>query len=146
MKPYKLSLVQALNDDDKVMRRTFRESIMEKMEDDETLFSSLVYSDEANSLSVTNLTVTVCAFGERITPMKQLSIRDSPTMNVFVLWLKIKSMVTFSLKKTLSQDQPISQCFKTGYLLYRKQILMTSFFSIKWSNALMASPGSSLFE
>ena len=42
---HKFSLVQALTND-KVMRRTFCESMLEMLKDDETLFSRLVFRDE----------------------------------------------------------------------------------------------------
>ena len=47
MKPCKLSLVQALTHNDKDMRREFCESMLEMVEDDETLFSRLGFRDEA---------------------------------------------------------------------------------------------------
>ena len=47
MKPYKLSLIQGLINDDKVMRSTFCESMPEMVEDDETLFLPLVFRDKA---------------------------------------------------------------------------------------------------
>ena len=47
MKAFKLSLVYALTNDDKVIRRTFCESMLEMVEDDKILFLRIVFSDEA---------------------------------------------------------------------------------------------------
>ena len=47
MKPYKLSFIQAPTNDDKEIRRTFCESILEMVEGDEAFFSLLVFSEEA---------------------------------------------------------------------------------------------------
>ena len=47
MKPYKLSLVQALTNDEEVMRRAFCKSMLEIKEDDEIIFSRQVFRDEA---------------------------------------------------------------------------------------------------
>ena len=41
------SLIQALISDDRVMRRTFCGPVLDMVEDNETLFSCLVFSDEA---------------------------------------------------------------------------------------------------
>lgn len=84
MKPYKLSLVQALTNNDKEMRRTFCESMLEMVEDDETLFSRLVFSDEATF----HLCGTVNRHNVRIWgtnhPHETIEHqRDSPKVNVF---------------------------------------------------------------
>ena len=47
MKSYKLSLVQALTNEDNEMRRIFCESMLEMEEGDEILFLRLVFSNEA---------------------------------------------------------------------------------------------------
>jgi len=63
--------------------------------------------------------------------MKQLSLKEiPPKVNVFCAVSQNKVYAPFfSLKETPLQDKPISKCSKTGYLLYYKQIRMTSFFN-----------------
>ena len=111
------------------MRRTFYESMLEMVEGDEAFFYRLVFSDKTTIYLCVTI-VTTCAFEKLIIHMKQLSIKDILLKRTFtLLYLKSKSMVAFSLKKTPLQDKAIWKCFKTGYFLYCNHIRMTSFFS-----------------
>ena len=84
MKPYKLSLVQALNNDDKKMRRAFCESMLEMVEDDETMFSRLIFSDEATfHLSGAVNRHNVRIWGKDHPHETVEHQRDSPKVNVF---------------------------------------------------------------
>ena len=84
MKPCKLSLVQALTTDNKVMGKTFCESVLEMVEDDETLLSCLVCSDETTfHLSGKVIRHNVCIWGTHHLHEAVKHQKDFPKMNVF---------------------------------------------------------------
>lgn len=84
MKPYRLSLVQALTNDDKRKRMEFCSLMMENMDEDDTFTSRLVFSDEATF----HLSGKVNRHNVRIwganNPHEMVEHhRDSPKVNVF---------------------------------------------------------------
>lgn len=84
MKPYRLTLVQALSAADKIKRIDFCDFILAQMETDESFVSKIVFSDEATFH--TNGKVNrhnVCIWGTE-NPRETIQYeRDSPKVNVF---------------------------------------------------------------
>ena len=103
MKQYKLSLVQALTNDDKEMQRTFCESMLEMVD---LFFHVSFFSDKAifDLCGLVNRH-KVCIWGTHH-QMKQLNIKEIPIKETsFFAVLRI--MVPFSLKETLLQNKTI---------------------------------------
>lgn len=84
MTPYKLQLVQSLNDNDKVVRKNFCQEMQHCLENDDTLFNRLIFSDECTfhiSGKVNRHNVRV--WGTENPRETVQHIRDSPKVNVF---------------------------------------------------------------
>ena len=69
MKPYKLSLVQALTNDDKKMQKIFCESMLKMVKDNEAPFLHIVFSDKA-TFHLCGTVNRLCTIGEHITHLK----------------------------------------------------------------------------
>ena len=91
-------------------------------ENDETLFSIIVFSDEVTFYvrgRVNHHSVHIWGLHHlhRVVEHHQ----DSPKGNTFCDVAQDKIYGPFSLKETLSQNQRISKCSKIGYSLYSIQ-------------------------
>lgn len=84
MKPYRLKLVQALSEADKVKRIEFCEFVIEQMEKDQLFISKLVFSDEATFHINGKVNRHNCRIWGTENPRETIQHeRDSPKVNVF---------------------------------------------------------------